>query len=176
MTKQPQIRTAAAEPTRRDADAREVQFFKDNGYLVVERYPTDERDRLDPADLRHHLLDGTCQRSAIAGRPLGTLEPTAREQVVSGVLSEMEFPELLTTNHWRKRRAMQWHCSVVRRRACRLGPHDPQAPGGRPALWHQDHAYWQPELDYYALGVWLPMHDVSIEMGAMQFIPVRTSA
>ena len=44
-------------------------------------------------------------------------------------------------------------------------------PGGRPALWHQDHAYWQPELDYYALGVWLPMHDVHVEMGAMQFIP-----
>ena len=45
-------------------------------------------------------------------------------------------------------------------------------PGGRAALWHQDHAYWQPELDYYAaLGVWLPMHDVSVEMGAMQFIP-----
>ena len=44
-------------------------------------------------------------------------------------------------------------------------------PGGRAALWHQDHAYWQPELDYHALGVWLPMHDVSVEMGAMQFIP-----
>ena len=31
--------------------------------------------------------------------------------------------------------------------------------------------YWQPEFDYYALGAWLPMHDVSVEMGAMQFIP-----
>ena len=46
-----------------------------------------------------------------------------------------------------------------------------KAPGGRAAAWHQDHAYWQPEFDYYALGVWLPMHDVSVEMGAMQFIP-----
>ena len=44
-------------------------------------------------------------------------------------------------------------------------------PGGRAVLWHQDHAYWEPELDYKALGVWLPMHDVSVEMGAMQFIP-----
>jgi ectoine hydroxylase-related dioxygenase (phytanoyl-CoA dioxygenase family) len=44
-------------------------------------------------------------------------------------------------------------------------------PGGRAASWHQDHAYWQPELDYCALGVWLPLHDVSVEMGAMQFIP-----
>ena len=44
-------------------------------------------------------------------------------------------------------------------------------PGGRAASWHQDHAYWQPELDYCALGVWLPMHDVTVPMGAMQFIP-----
>jgi ectoine hydroxylase-related dioxygenase (phytanoyl-CoA dioxygenase family) len=44
-------------------------------------------------------------------------------------------------------------------------------PGGRSAPWHQDHAYWDPEFNYDALGVWLPMHDVTTEMGAMQFIP-----
>ena len=44
-------------------------------------------------------------------------------------------------------------------------------PGGRAVSWRQDHAYWQPELDYCALGCWLPLHDVTAEMGAMQFIP-----
>jgi hypothetical protein len=28
-----------------------------------------------------------------------------------------------------------------------------------------------PELDYDAVGAWLPLHDVSVERGAMQFIP-----
>ena len=41
----------------------------------------------------------------------------------------------------------------------------------RLAPWHQDEAYWEPELAYHALGAWLPLHDVSVEMGAMQFIP-----
>jgi ectoine hydroxylase-related dioxygenase (phytanoyl-CoA dioxygenase family) len=44
-------------------------------------------------------------------------------------------------------------------------------PGGREAPWHQDEAYWEPEFAYHALGVWLPLHDVTEEMGAMQFIP-----
>jgi ectoine hydroxylase-related dioxygenase (phytanoyl-CoA dioxygenase family) len=44
-------------------------------------------------------------------------------------------------------------------------------PGGRAASWHQDHAYWEPELDYRALGVWMPLNNVSVEMGAMQFLP-----
>jgi ectoine hydroxylase-related dioxygenase (phytanoyl-CoA dioxygenase family) len=46
-----------------------------------------------------------------------------------------------------------------------------KAPGGRATLWHQDEAYWEPELDFCALGVWLPMHEVTTEMGTMQFIP-----
>src|SRR5262249_61812414 len=29
----------------------------------------------------------------------------------------------------------------------------------------------QPALGYVALGVWLPMHDVPVERGAMQFVP-----
>ena len=44
-------------------------------------------------------------------------------------------------------------------------------PGGREAPWHQDEAYWEPELEYHALGCWLPLHDVSEEMGTMQFVP-----
>jgi ectoine hydroxylase-related dioxygenase (phytanoyl-CoA dioxygenase family) len=42
----------------------------------------------------------------------------------------------------------------------------------RLAPWHQDEAYWEPELHYpHALGAWLPLHDCPTEQGAMQFIP-----
>ncbi len=84
----------------------------------------------------------------------------------------MFFPELLQT---------QFRRNAKRYAAALLGVDEPdlsswghmieKKPGGRAASWHQDHAYWQPELDYCALGVWLPLHDVSTPMGAMQFIP-----
>ena len=45
------------------------------------------------------------------------------------------------------------------------------ADSNRPAPWHQDQAYWRPELDYHAIGSWLPLHEVTAERGCMQFIP-----
>jgi ectoine hydroxylase-related dioxygenase (phytanoyl-CoA dioxygenase family) len=37
--------------------------------------------------------------------------------------------------------------------------------------WHQDEAFWPAEYEYRSIAAWLPMHDVPVEMGAMQFIP-----
>lgn len=152
--------------------AKEVQFFKDEGYLVVERLTTDEEiDWLrqifeyifspeHPKNLRSPV-----DRS-------GTLAPGEAPKLTQAFHPEIEFPELLTTNHWRN--AKRYAAALLGVDASRLsswGHMISKPPGGRPALWHQDHAYWQPELDYHALGVWLPMHAVTTEMGAMQFIP-----
>jgi ectoine hydroxylase-related dioxygenase (phytanoyl-CoA dioxygenase family) len=84
----------------------------------------------------------------------------------------MRFPALLETTHRRNaKRIAAALLDVPEEKLSSWGHMIRKAPGGRAAMWHQDHAYWQPELDYCALGVWLPMHDVSTEMGAMQFIP-----
>lgn len=37
--------------------------------------------------------------------------------------------------------------------------------------WHQDEAYWNPELSYNALSVWVPLQEATLENGCMQFIP-----
>lgn len=46
----------------------------------------------------------------------------------------------------------------------------PEADGAE-TPWHQDEAYWDPAYDYDALSVWVPLQDVSVENGCMQFIP-----
>ncbi|HEY6599396.1 MAG TPA: phytanoyl-CoA dioxygenase family protein, partial [Pseudomonadales bacterium] len=152
--------------------AKEVQFFKDEGYLVVERLTTDEEiDWLrkifeyifSPEHPKNHT--SPVDRS-------GTLAPGEEPKLTQAFHPEIEFPELLTTNHWRN--AKRYAAALLGVDASRLsswGHMIRKPPGGRPALWHQDHAYWQPELDYHALGVWMPMHAVTTEMGAMQFIP-----
>jgi hypothetical protein len=102
----------------------------------------------------------------------GTLEPGEESKLAQAFHPEIEFPELLTTNHWLN--AKRYAAALLDVDASTLsswGHMIKKPPGGKAALWHQDHAYWQPELDYYALGVWLPMHDVTTEMGAMQVIP-----
>lgn len=42
---------------------------------------------------------------------------------------------------------------------------------GAPTPWHQDEAYWNPELEYNALSVWMPLQDATRENGCMHFVP-----
>lgn len=150
----------------------EVAFFQENGFLVVERITTDE----EIAWLRQifeHIFD-PAQRDE-TGAPIdrsGTLAPGEESKLQQAFFPEIQFPALLTTTH--QRNARRYAAALLGVQADRLSSwgHMIRKPaGGRPALWHQDHAYWQPEFSYHALGCWLPLHDVSVEMGAMQFIP-----
>jgi len=150
----------------------EVTFFQENGFLVVERLTTDEEiDWL--RRIYEHIFD-----PANAGQPGGPVDrsgvrvPEAKGKLQQSFFPEMNFPEILQSSYVRN--AKKYAAALLGVDASRLtswGHMIRKAPGGRAAAWHQDHAYWQPEFDYHALGVWLPMHDVSIEMGAMQFIP-----
>lgn len=41
---------------------------------------------------------------------------------------------------------------------------------GAATPWHQDEAYWNPDLEYRSMSVWLPLQDVDESNGCMQFI------
>jgi ectoine hydroxylase-related dioxygenase (phytanoyl-CoA dioxygenase family) len=40
-----------------------------------------------------------------------------------------------------------------------------------PTPWHQDEAYWDPNLDYSELSIWIPLQEATLENGCMQFVP-----
>jgi hypothetical protein len=128
---------------------------------------------VDATDLRIHFFGRKRWQARRAARSLGhaaTGEPPAR--LAQAFFPEIYFPQLLNTQFRRNaKRFAAALLGVEEESITSWGHMIEKKPGGRAASWHQDHAYWQPELDYCALGVWLPMHDVSVEMGAMQFIP-----
>jgi len=151
----------------------EIEFFQENGYLAVERITTDEEIAWMRQIFEFIFSEDYAGKP---GSPLdrsGTVvagEPPAR--LTQAFFPEIYFPTLLNTQF--RRNAKRYAAAllgVAEKDISSWGHMIQKKPGGRAASWHQDHAYWQPELDYCALGVWLPMHDVSIEMGAMQFIP-----
>jgi hypothetical protein len=155
-----------------DPTPEEIAFFKANGFLAVERLTSDE----EVAWLRQifeHIFDPA--NAAKPGGPVdrsGVQIPEVMGKLTQSFFPEIQFPEILQSSF--RRNAKKYAAALLDVDESRLtswGHMIRKAPGGRAAAWHQDHAYWQPEFDYYALGVWLPMHDVSVEMGAMQFIP-----
>lgn len=42
---------------------------------------------------------------------------------------------------------------------------------GAETPWHQDEAYWGPDLEYNSLSIWMPLQDATVESGCMQFVP-----
>ena len=150
----------------------EIAAFERDGFLAVERLTTDEELAwlrrifefiFDPANAGRR--GGPVDRS-------GTQAGDAAGRLGQAFFPEMQFPAVLSSTYHRnaKRYAAALHGVDAERITC-WGHMIRKPPGGRAVSWHQDRAYWQPELDYHALGVWLPLHDVTPEMGAMQFIP-----
>jgi hypothetical protein len=151
----------------------EIAFFRENGFLAVDRLTTDEEIAWLRQIFEYLFSD------AHAGKPGAPLdrsgtavegEPKAR--LAQAFFPEMQFPEILDTQF--RRNARRYAAALLDIPEAELsswGHMIEKKPGGRAASWHQDHAYWQPELDYCALGAWLPLHDVTVQMGAMQFIP-----
>jgi ectoine hydroxylase-related dioxygenase (phytanoyl-CoA dioxygenase family) len=150
----------------------EVEFFREYGYLVVEELTTPE-ELAWLTELYEFIYapENAGEPGAPIDRTNGEGE-TGPAYVSQAFFPEVHYPQLLHTTYRRNAR---------RYAAALLGvPIDDvtswshmirKLPGGREAPWHQDEAYWEPELEYNALGCWLPMHEVTEEMGAMQFIP-----
>jgi ectoine hydroxylase-related dioxygenase (phytanoyl-CoA dioxygenase family) len=42
---------------------------------------------------------------------------------------------------------------------------------GAETPWHQDAAYWDPELHYRAISIWVPLQEATEENGCMEFVP-----
>ncbi|MDZ4718986.1 MAG: phytanoyl-CoA dioxygenase family protein [Roseiflexaceae bacterium] len=42
---------------------------------------------------------------------------------------------------------------------------------GAETPWHQDEAYWNPMLEYNSMSIWIPLQDVNLHNGCMQFVP-----
>ncbi len=43
---------------------------------------------------------------------------------------------------------------------------------GAETPWHQDAAYWSPELLYTSISIWVPLQEATPENGCMEFIPL----
>lgn len=169
---QPDFGPPPAVPFEIHPSADEIVFFRDNGFLKVERITSDAEIDWLRRIFEHIFSD---EYAGKPGAPLdrsGTAPAGHGARLNQSFFPEMFFPQILNSQY--RRNAKRYAAALLgvgEKDLSSWGHMIEKKPGGRAASWHQDHAYWQPELDYCALGVWLPMHDVSVAMGAMQFIP-----
>ncbi len=143
----------------------DVAFFRDNGYLVVDRLTTDEEiDWL--AGIYEEVFDGdVLDRS-------GVRDPDLAGKLTQYFHPEIRFSDLLRCTYFTN--AKKYAAALLGEDVADLHVWSHmirKAPGAPEVPPHQDEAFWPPDLEYRSVAVWLPMHEVSVEMGCMQFVP-----
>jgi ectoine hydroxylase-related dioxygenase (phytanoyl-CoA dioxygenase family) len=146
----------------------ELAAYKENGFLVVERLTTDE----ELAWLTR-IFDAVFEDGSAVFEPGVEIDQVGGPQILQTIGPELRFPELLQTTYHRNAKTYAAALMGVPAEQLSTWGHMILKPPlkSRAAPWHQDEAYWEPELDYNAIAAWLPLHDVSVERGCMQFIP-----
>jgi hypothetical protein len=152
--------------------AEEVAFYRDNGFLVVDRITSDEE--IDWLSSIYDYLFGPNNDDALI-RPVD--RSGVRDASMAGTITQTFHPEfrissILETTYVRNAKRFAAALLDVDVAGLSVWTHMiRKAPGAPEVPPHQDQAFWPPAFDYGSVAAWLPMHDVDIEMGAMQFLP-----
>jgi ectoine hydroxylase-related dioxygenase (phytanoyl-CoA dioxygenase family) len=129
------------------------------------------------------LKNVASQHEVDAIRPLivGIVDDMAKVGETQGRISDYSKMFTQITNVWRKdssikefilaKRFAQIAADLMGVRGVRLY-HDQalvKEPGGKPTPWHQDYYYW-PLATEHTITMWMPLVDVTREMGSMNFV------
>jgi ectoine hydroxylase-related dioxygenase (phytanoyl-CoA dioxygenase family) len=151
----------------------QVAFFRENGFLSIERITTDAE-----VEWLRGIYDRLFQErmGEEKGEYFDLAGPRAHggREVLPQVLGpERKFPELLETVYTRNARRLAARLLGVTEAEISGGGHMILKPAryGRETPWHQDEAYWNPDVIPHSLSVWLPLDPATMESGCMQFIP-----
>lgn len=149
----------------------QIAFFALEGYLALPRLTSDE----DVAFLRG-LYDRIFAERA--GREVGDQFDLAGTDEEGGVAS---LPQILRPAKYAPEMnssLLLQNCTAVARQL--LGPdavcefaHAINKPPlrGAETPWHQDAAYWNPDLQYSAISIWVPLQEATEMNGCMEFVP-----
>ena len=156
-----------------DLDPEQIRFFRENGYLAIERITTDAE-----LEWLGRLYDELFaeRRAVVPGGYFDLARPydSDGQDLLPQVLNpEVGFPELRETSTFRNGRRLAATLLGVEESAVEGWGHMILKPPriGSELPWHQDEAYWDPRFDYRALGVWTPLDPATPDSGCMEFLP-----
>jgi hypothetical protein len=166
-------------PTARfelDVTDDQVEHFREHGYVRLGRITTDEE-----LDWIGRVYDQFFEKR-IGGMPGAYLEPTRPygaehlgldSPLSQALLPELRIPELRETNFYRNGRRAASRLMDIPEADLGGWGHMITKPAGNgdEAPWHQDEAYWEIELEYQAVGTWMPLDDADVDNGCLWFVP-----
>jgi hypothetical protein len=151
-----------------EIDDTQVERFRRDGFLAVERITSDE----EVAWLGQVWDELFANRRAWfdLAQPFGA---NVDVRVGQMLFPEAHAPALRETRYFRNARKIAARLLGRDESGLEAWGHMVLKPArrGLATPWHQDESYWDPSFDYHAAGAWLPLEDVNGENGCMCFVP-----
>jgi ectoine hydroxylase-related dioxygenase (phytanoyl-CoA dioxygenase family) len=153
----------------------QIESYHRDGYLVLPAITTPE----EVAGLREiydRLFATEAGRKEGDHLDLSSADEDGQAAVLPQILNPSKYaPELIDTIFRANAQAIARQllgdeAEYRGDHAIRKSPH-----GEAPTPWHQDEAYWEPDIEYNELSIWIPLQEATIENGCMQFVPGTNS-
>ncbi len=156
-----------------DVTDEQVTFFQENGYLSIPRITTDDEIEWLKGIYDKLFNDRTGEEQGRYFDLAGPRAHTGQETLPQVLGPEGQFPELRESIYFHNARRLAAKLLSVEQEKVGGGGHMILKPAhyGNETPWHQDEAYWNPEVLPHSLSVWLPLDKATLESGCMQFIP-----
>jgi ectoine hydroxylase-related dioxygenase (phytanoyl-CoA dioxygenase family) len=149
----------------------EVEFFQENGYLVVEKLV--DRDEISWMRAAYdRIFEQRAGREVGDHFDLAGTDDEGVEAKLPQILNPSRYaPELLDGRF--RARILNIAKTLLGDSAEIGGDHAILKPAriGTATPWHQDEAYWDPAFNYNSFSAWIPLQDATVENGCMWFIP-----
>ena len=149
----------------------QIAFYRREGYLQLSAITTPE-EVASLCAIYDRLFATRAGRAEGDHLDLSSADDEGAEAVLPQILNPSKYaPELADTLFRANAEAIvkQLLGSEAAFRgdhAIRKAPHSAAA-----TPWHQDEAYWDPELEYDELSIWIPLQPATLDNGCMQFVP-----
>jgi ectoine hydroxylase-related dioxygenase (phytanoyl-CoA dioxygenase family) len=149
----------------------QIELYRREGYLTLPTITTPQ----EVAWLRgiyDRLFDQRAGRERGDQFDLGGTDDEGKPAVLPQILMPVRYaPEL--ANGLFRTNALAIAQQLIGPECVPQGEHAILKPAGigAPTPWHQDEAYWNSEMEYNALSIWIPLQDATLENGCMNFVP-----
>ncbi len=149
----------------------QIMFFHREGYLSVPRVTTDA----DVTFLRRsydRIFAGQAGRDVGDQFDLAGTDEEGRKASLPQILHPAKYAPEMNTSALLKNATIMARLLLGPDAVCEIAHAINKPPdGGAETPWHQDAAYWDPELRYTAISIWVPLQEATVENGCMEFVP-----
>ena len=149
----------------------QIDFYHREGYLVLDAITTAEEVEW-LRGIYDRLFEARAGRETGDQFDLGGTDEEGRPAALPQILNPSKYAPELQQGLFRAN-ALAVARQLLGPEARSGGEHAIFKPArtGAETPWHQDEAYWNPELDYESLSIWIPLQEATLENGCMQFVP-----